>query len=332
MPVLIFSKTADEVSVDTLLTKFFERLQIDCDGKAVSVLEFVAHVKEGSPLGLSKLDIIIPHVVSEIENVTGTFEDVNLVDNQVYSNGFEIIDANNKKYKIDELEVNLANLTSLPTIQATETYSVIRIKFDRIIPGNSGAFRLKMTIPKFANIYKSLGVFEISLYHGWTLSSHMEYVKEWEANGMPIDRKLCEMWVTLPKGTLCGKSIPSPQQIKMNHKYEILSNDLLETPRSAVYWDLEDHIFDLPGRSLGNLVEPGTGVRIYCETTRPHISTETFEEKMKATFDMMDNLNVSAIEAENSLSFIKRYGKQSFVITFFIGVLAIIISLLSLVY
>lgn len=327
MPVLTFSKTADEVSADILLTKFFERLQIDCDGKAISVLEFIVHVKDDSPLSLSKLNIIIPHVVSKIEDVTETFEDANLIDNQIYSNGFEIIDANNKKYKIDGLEVNLANLTSSPSITATERYSEIKIKFDKIHSGSSGAFRLKMSIPEFANIYTSLGVFEISLYYGWALSDHMDSVKEWEANGVPIDRKLCEMWVTLPKGTLCGKAIPSPQQIKMKHQYEILSNDLLETPRSSVYWDLEDHTFDLPGRSLGDLVKPGTGTRIYCETNRPHISADTFEEKMKTSFTMMDKLNKSAIEAESSLSFIAKHGKQSFIITLVVSILAIIISI-----
>ena len=332
MSVVTFSKAADEVSADVILTKFFERLQIDCDGKAISVLEFVANVKVDSPVGISKLDIIVPHIVSEIKNITETFEDVNLIDNQIYTNGLEILDATTKKYKIDGVEANLANLTSLPKFVPKEAYTVIRIKFDKIISGTSGAFRLKMVIPEFAKIYKSLGVFELSLYYGWTLSSHIEDLKELEVNGIPIDRKLCEMWITLPKGTLCGKTIPSPQQIKMKHLYGILSNDLLDAPRSAVYWDFEDSVFDLPGRLLGDLLKPSAGVRIYCETTRPHISADTFEEKMKTTFNMMDKLKESAIGAESTLRFIKQYGKQSFIITLFLSVVAITISVLSLFY
>ena len=157
-------------------------------------------------------------------------------------------------------------------------------------------------------------------------------MKEWEVNGIPIDKKLCEVWIVLPKDTLCGKTIPSPQQIKMKHTREILSNDLLEVPRSAVYWDFQDPIFDLPGRPLGDVLKPSAGVRIYCETTRPHISADTFEEKMKTTFNMMDKLKESAIGAESTLRFIKQYGKQSFIITLFLSVVAIPISFLSLFY
>ena len=90
MPVITFSKTSDEASANILLTKFYERLQIESNGTAISVLEFIAQVKSNSTFNFSKLDIVIPYVVSKIEDVTDTFTDKNLVTNQLYTNGFEV--------------------------------------------------------------------------------------------------------------------------------------------------------------------------------------------------------------------------------------------------
>lgn len=332
MPVITFSKAPDETTADVLLAKFFERLQIDFDGTAISVLEFIVQVKDDSPLGLSKLDIIIPHIVSEVEDVTETFTDIDLFENQIYTEGLKLLDDEDEKYSIDGVEAYLKSLSSPPKTDIKDDYyTVVRIKFNKIIPGTCGAFRLKMTIPNFANIYKSVGVFELPIYYAWALSSHIETMHEWGVNGIPINRKLCETWVTLPKDTLCGKAIPPPQQIKVRHMYQMLSNAMLDPPRSAVYWDLEDTVFDLPGRSLGDYINPGEGVRIYCETTKPHTASETFETTMNAASDTMKNLMESVIAAENSLEFIAKHGKKSFIITLILSAIAIIISIIALI-
>lgn len=328
MPIITLSKASDEVAAEVLLKKFFERIQIDSDGDAICVLEFIVHVTDSSSESLSKLDILVPHFVTEVKDLTKTFENLNLLDNQVYTNGFKLLDANNKKYEIDGIEANLANLTGTPERDRND-YTKIRIKFNKIISGNSAAFRLKIDISRFAKIYKSIGVFEISLYYTWALSNHIETMQEFEVNGISIDRKNCEVWVTLPRDTLYGMATPLPQQIKVNQKNQILSNDLYDSQRSAVYWDLEDSVFDLPGRSLGDIIKPGGGVRIYCEMKRPHVTAETFEEKMSATLSIIDKLKESAYEAEKSLFFIERYGKMSFIITLIISIIAIIISVLD---
>lgn len=332
MPVTTFSKAPDESTADVFITKFFERLQIESDGTAISVLEFIIHVKDDSASNLSKLDIIIPHIVSEIEELTETFTDMDLPDNQVYTKDLKLLDDEEKKYSIDGIEACLISLLSPPKIYIKDdSYTEMRIRFDKIIPGRSGAFRLKMIIPNFANIYESMGNFEFSLYYAWALSGCIEKVHEFGVNGISINRKFCEVWVILPENTLCGKAIPTPQQIKVRHEHQVFSKDILDTPRSAVYWDLEDTVFDLPGRPIGKHVSPDRGVRIYCETTMPHVSAETFGTKIETTLDTMDKLMDSAGAAEKSLNFITQYGKKSLIITFILSTIAITVSVISLI-
>lgn len=131
MPVITFSKAPDEATADVLLAKFFERLEIERDGTAICVLEFIAQVKNDSPLSLSKLDVIIPHVVSNVENVTETFTDLNLFDNQAYTNGLELLDEKDKKYCIDGVVAGIASLSSPPETDTKEDYTRIRIKFKK---------------------------------------------------------------------------------------------------------------------------------------------------------------------------------------------------------
>jgi len=331
MPVISFCKTPDEATANVLLTKFFERLQINSDGTAISVLEFIIQVKDDSALGLSILDIIIPHTVSETEEVTETFGDIDLFDNQVYTKGLILLDADEKKYSIDGIEASLTSLLSPPKVDVKDnSYTEMRIRFNKIIPGKSGAFRLKTTIPNFANIYESLGNFEFSLYYSWALPGCIEKVKEYGVNGIPINRKFCEIWVILPENTFCGKAIPTPQQIKVRHAHQLCSNDRIDPPRSAVYWDLGDTVFDLAGRPLGAQIRPDRGVRIYCETNKPHVAAKTFETKIKTTLDAMEHLKKSANAAEDSLNFIAQHGKKSLVITFSLSAIAIILAIISL--
>lgn len=270
--------------------------------------------------------------MSEIEELTETFTNRDLLDNQVYTKDLKLLDDEEKKYSIDGIEACLIYLLSSPTIsKRDDSYSEIRIKFDKIIPGKSGAFRLKMTIPNFANIYESMGNFEFSLYYAWALSNHIEKVHEFGVNGISIDRKFCEVWVILPENTLCGKAIPTPQQIKIRHEHQVFSNNILDTPRSAVYWDFEDTVFDLPGRPIGTHINPDRGVRIYCETTMPHVSAETFGTKIEATLNTMDKLMDSASAAEKSLDFIAQHGKISLIVTLVFSIIAIILSAISLI-
>lgn len=95
MPVITFSKAPDEATANVVLAKFFERFEIESNGTAIGVLEFIVQVKNDSPT-LSKLDVVIPHVVSNVENVTETFTDFNLPDNQAYTNGLELLDEKDK--------------------------------------------------------------------------------------------------------------------------------------------------------------------------------------------------------------------------------------------
>jgi len=329
MPVSSFSKAPGEESADVIIYNFFERLEIDCDGDAISVLEFIVQVMDGSPTSLSKLDIIIPNMVSNVEDVTETFFDPTLTDNQVYTNGFDCINEQENIYNIDGIEAFISPLISKPDVEMKDEYSRIRIKLNKIDPGISRAFRIKINISNFAKIYSSLGVFEIPMYYAWALTSSIEDIKEWNVNGIEINRKYCEIWVTLPAEHLFRMAIPTPQQIKVDHEYKILNHDKFITPRSAVYWDLEDNVFNLPGREMGDNIKPGKGVRIYCEITKPHVTPDSFERKMSVAIDKMENLAEKAIKAEKSLNFIEHYGKKSFIITFLISIAAIIVALLN---
>lgn len=330
MPVITFSKAPDEATANVVLAKFFERFEIESNGASISVLEFIVQVKNDSPLTLSKLDVVIPHVVSNVENVTETFTDFNLPDNQAYTNGLELLDEKDKRYRIDGVVAVIASLSSPPETDTKEDHTIIRIKFKKMIPGECRAFRLKMTIPNFAVIYNSLGIFELSLYYAWVLPSRIEKMQEWGVSGIPIDRRLCEIWVILPEDTVYRRAIPEPQQIKVKHTHHLLSNDKLNSPRSAVYWDFEDTVFDLPGRALGDYISPDKGVRIYCEITKPHVTPETFETRMGTTLDTMETLQESAIAAGESLKFIAKHGKKSFIIFLILSAMAIIISVIAL--
>ena len=66
---------------------------------------------------------------------------------------------------------------------------------------------------------------------------------------------------------------------------------------------------------MGDYIAPNKGVRIYCETTKPHVTPETFNFKMDTALDEINNLQQSASKAKKSLNFIANYGKQSFIIT-----------------
>jgi len=330
MPVISFSKVRGEDTANVVLTKFFERLEIEGNGAAISILEFILQVKNDSPLSLSKFDIIIPYVVSNVENVTETFTDPNLPDNQAYTNGLKLLDDKTKKYCIDGVEAVLASLSLPPEIETKEDYTKVRIKFKKMSIGEGIAFRLKFTIHNFAAIHNSLGAFELALYYTWVLENHIEKMQEYGVYGIEIDKRLCEMWVILPESMVYRMAIPEPQQIKLNHKYHLLSHDKFKSPRSALSWDLENTIFDLPGRALGDYISPGKGVRIYCEMTKPHVTQETFETRMNTALDTMEVLQGSANAAEKSLNFVAKHGKQSFIITLFFSAIAIIISAIAL--
>lgn len=329
MPVSSFSKVPGENLAEVIIDNYFERLEIDCEGDAIAVLEFIIQVNDSSPISLSKLDIIIPNIVTQAEDVTKTFFDLTLHDNQVYTQGFECINEQEKIYNIDGIEAIISPLIIKPEVELKEEYSRIRIRLNKIDPGISRAFRIKINISNFAKIYPSLGVFEIPMYYAWALSSSIEDIKEWNVNGIEINRKYCEIWVTLPREYLFRMAIPQPQQIKVDHEYKILSHDKYNIPRSAVYWDLEDNVFELPGRNMDDKIKAGKGVRIYCEITKPHVTPDSFERKMSIAIDKMEHLAEKAIKTEKSLNFIERYGKKSFIITFLISITALIVALLK---
>jgi hypothetical protein len=304
MPVISFSKARDEDTANVVLTKFFERLEIEGNGAAISILEFILKVKNDSPMSLSKFDIVIPYVVSNVEDVTETFTDPNLPDNQAYTDGLKLLDEKAKKYRIDGVEAVLASLSSPPEIEKKEDYTIVRIKFKEKSLGESIAFRLKIAIHNFAAIHNSLGAFELALYYTWVLENHIEKMQEYGVSGIEIDKRLCEMWVILPESMVYRMAIPQPQQIKLYHKYHLLSYDKFNSPRSAMSWDLENTIFDLPGRALGDYIS--------------------------AALDTMEVLQGSANAAERSLNFVAKHGKKSFIITLFLSPIAIIISAIAL--
>ena len=324
MPIILFSKSADEASADAIVSKFYAGLELEREEDTICGLEFIIEVKDESKSSITKLDIVMPNIVSTAEDLTGTFEDSNLYDNLAFSDGFKVLDRARKKYYIDGIEAFLVSLTSKPRIEQQKDYTTIRLRFDEINPGESRAFRLKMAMPLFANFYNSLGIVELSIYYPPILPNQLQTLKEWGVLGIPINRKSCEIWIILPEETIFRRAYPGPQQIKANHMYHLFSDIRLDPVRYAVYWDLEATVFDLPGRELGDYIPPGKGVRIYCETTKPHVTPEIFETKM-------GNLQESAITAEKSLNFIAKYGKESFVITLILSAAAIIISAIALI-
>ena len=321
MPIVLFCKSADESSAEVIVSKFYAGLEIEEEEDTICGLEFIIEVKDESKCSITKLDIVMPNAVSTLEDLTGTFEDGNLYDNLAFSAGFKVLDSARKKYSIDGIDAFLVSLTSNPRIEQQKDYTTIRLRFDEINPGESRAFRLKMAVPGFANFYNSTGIVELSLYYPAILPNQLETLKEWGVLGIPINRKSCEIWIILPEEAIFRRAYPKPQQIKANHMYHLFSNNRLSPMRYAVYWDLEATVFDLPGRELGDYIPPGKGARIYCETTKPHVTPEIFETKM-------GNLQKSAIKAEKSLNFIAKYGKESFVITLVFSVAAIIISVI----
>ncbi|HUV80822.1 MAG TPA: hypothetical protein VMW40_08415 [Candidatus Bathyarchaeia archaeon] len=294
MSVVIFIKAVEEARAKVSIQKFLERLQIENSGDAISVLEFIIRVEPSSPIGLGELDIVFPYPISDVENVTETFTNPNLYTNKSYTDGFKCLDFVQRKYCIDGIVAFLVSLSSNPVSTQRKDFTKTRLKFKKINPGENLAFRLKMHIPKFAQNYNSSGSFEISVYYEFEA-----FLPEWRdlgVLGIPIDRRLCEIWVILPEETVFRWAVPEPQQIKTKHKYSILSNNILDHPRNAVYWDLESNVFDLPGREIGDYITPQKGIRLYCETTKPH--------------------------------FIAKYGKLSLLVTLLIGLAGIIIALI----
>jgi len=313
MSVILISKAGDEAKVGVVvkIVKFVERMEIESSGDALCFLEFIANVEAGSPNGISKLDVIVPRDITDVKDLTDTFTDINLFANQQYTEGFRCLDTTQKKYYIDGFEAFLAEINKLSTSKALKDFSILRLKFQEIRPEESGAFRLKLRIPNFARIHNSLMIFELSLYYWMALPEHIETIREWGVFGIPMNRCLCEIWVVLPEETVFRWAIPNPQMVKKDYTYSVLSNKKV-SPRSAVYWDLEDDIFDLPGRKLGDLINPNGGVRIYCETNKPHVTPDNFDTAMT--------------KAHESLNFIAKYGKQSFILTLLLGLVAIIIA------
>ena len=165
MPVILFCKATDESSADVIVSKFYAGLELGADEDTICGLEFIIEVNDGSPISITKLDIVMPNIVSTAEDLTATFEDVNLYDNQAFTRGFRVLDRPRKKYCIDGIYTFLASLTSTPRIEQQTNYTTIRLRFDEINPGESRAFRLKTVLPEFANFYNSLGIVELSIYY-----------------------------------------------------------------------------------------------------------------------------------------------------------------------
>jgi len=64
------------------------------------------------------------------------------------------------------------------------------------------------------------------------------------------------------------------------------------------------------------------------ETTKPHVTSETFEAKMGTALDGLKDIPGSTEKAADSLNFIAKYGKPSFILTLFMGLIAILISVI----
>jgi hypothetical protein len=157
MPVMLFCKTLAEQNAEVIISKFYEGLELEIDKDTISVLEFIVRVKDESPIYLSKLDIVVANFLSEVKDQTSTFKNINLYDNQAYTQKLEVLDETKNKYRIDGIIAYLACLSSPPSFEAKKAYSTIRLNFDKINPGDSKAFRLKIKIPNFGTFYNSLG-------------------------------------------------------------------------------------------------------------------------------------------------------------------------------
>ena len=157
MPVMLFCKTLAEQNAEVIISKFYEGLEFEIDKDTISILEFIVQVKDESPISLSKLDIVVANFLSEVKDQTSTFKNINLYDNQAYTQKLEVLDETKNKYCIDGIIAHLACLSSPPSLDAKKgAYSTIRLNFDKINPGDSKAFRLKITIPNFGTFYNSI--------------------------------------------------------------------------------------------------------------------------------------------------------------------------------
>jgi hypothetical protein len=85
MPVMLFCRTLAEQNAEVNISKFYEGLEFEIDKDTISVLEFIIHVKDESPIYLSKLDIVVANFLSEVKDQTSTFKNINLYDNQAYT-------------------------------------------------------------------------------------------------------------------------------------------------------------------------------------------------------------------------------------------------------
>ena len=125
MPVMLFCKTLAEQNAEVIISKFYEGLEFEIDKDTISVLEFIVQVKDESPIYLSKLDIVVANFLSEVKDQTSTFKNINLYDNQAYTQKLEVLDETKNKYRIDGIIAYLACLSSPPSFEPKKAYSTI---------------------------------------------------------------------------------------------------------------------------------------------------------------------------------------------------------------
>lgn len=129
MPVMLFCKTLAEQNADVIISKFYEGLEFEIDKDTISVLEFIVQVKDESPIYLSKLDIVVANFLSEVKDQTSTFKNINLYDNQAYTQKLEVLDETKNKYRIDGIIAYLACLSSSPSLEAKKSLFNYKTKF-----------------------------------------------------------------------------------------------------------------------------------------------------------------------------------------------------------
>lgn len=350
MPLILFSKIREEESAKILVTKFLDRIYINPDGTAEGVLEFILFNTEESEQAISAINILMPITIDPdgLRDISGSFTDPNLHVNKVYTNGLKCINPASKLYSIDGkegiVEAELDKRDFL-IINNADRFCNIKLNF-QLPPGTTRAFRILYRALNFAQVYQSCGLLTYYFNHRSYYTKHFDVIDRYVGHAIGIDRRLCEIDITLPEEFIYHFSLPLPTFIKSDQNMDLCANTLLPSPRTSMYYDVESESFSLPGRAIPNIIKPmpGSGIRIYLEFKKPEVSLDTFsivtdrtkeelahiESRLSRTMEITEKLSSVLSIAENKISSILKQSKVAFVITVILSMIAIAFALLSI--
>jgi hypothetical protein len=312
MPLVMVTKTDREKNCSADLVKFLDRIEIRPDGSAEGVLEFIISVGEESEKSLSTIIFLIPNRLKEdsIRDVTDTLEDPNLHFNRSYSYPVRRIGkAEDRLFEVDGITCSAGkNDTRIANPQDNDyRLCIFSIDFDPIQRGDKRVFRIRYEMPKFAELFPSIGFFQYifnNVIYEVTLTRKLEV---FVPMAIGVDRTLCEMMIYLPEGYLFSYGNPDPQRVIHGTRWKLLSNECYSDMKSGVYYHLADFPV-LPGRRVGHILfpHPGQEITLYCQFQRPTVALEEFGANIAEINSAIDKsagrISTYAEKAESSLS------------------------------